>query len=437
MSAERSVKFTKDLLKTTGKASGIGLAAGLVGVAGITWRHHRELTHRSLELHPALQKFIDIEQSSIGVGDTTVWAAVHRIHHQMPDVSLFPFYRLSHAIKAATERGIEIPDSYEHLDPVAASFTREQVLEIGKHGDEVMRERLGNRYREPGFDSPAEIKEILNPTEPQYYYQNYSRHTGEYTQDDIARIYLTDPHSPALIPPTDGYLNGVKGVRKQNVKLYKNHADMFRARPDLKPQDLQTGKENDYKKPAIPVTAGFVIPSAAVLFARKKYDPEDVLIAAFAGSAANGVRIATELLGGKITNSAGHMGQASRSRIINALLKKEYHIVPNPDGTLSTNTIYSGALGKALSWLTFDEVGGQERHHEDPSKIAYTDKEGLRAWIEAPWGSFTSQLAYSKLSLVNPGQGFGLKEGESRPDVPHAGALKIQEIRVAQLALAA
>src|SRR5882724_259994 len=142
-------------------AGAVGAGAG---VAGITWRSHRELTHRSIELSPLLQKLADLEQRSLGISEPTLWAAVHRIHHQMTDASLFPFYKINHAIQEATMRGIPVPETFEHLDPYVTSFTRQQVEAIGSHGDAVVRERLGDTYEKPIFGSDAEIQTILHPT---------------------------------------------------------------------------------------------------------------------------------------------------------------------------------------------------------------------------------------------------------------------------------
>ncbi|HZE87291.1 MAG TPA: hypothetical protein VE090_03740 [Methylomirabilota bacterium] len=415
-------------------AGAVGAGAG---VAGITWRSHRELTHRSIELSPLLQKLADLEQRSLGISEPTLWAAVHRIHHQMTDASLFPFYKINHAIQEATMRGIPVPETFEHLDPYVTSFTRQQVEAIGSHGDAVVRERLGDTYEKPIFGSDAEIQTILHPTEPKYFYPDYKKQEGKYSQDDLARILLTDPHSPALIPPRNGKKNGVRGVAKSNVFLYSSTAAMFRERPDLKPTDLQTGKEDQQKSSARAVAGGFILPSLGVLAYRKLtgrggLKPKDFVIAAVAGSAINGLKMGLEIAGGNIVNSFGHAGKLDTREMLKAATKREYHVVLNPDGTLTTDTVYSGALGKIFGWSTLDEVGGQAYHHAHPDAIAYTAKTGLPAWFDAPWGSLTSYLAESKFPFVKPGKGF---EGQ-RPDIPHEGVLLIQNARAEEFAVA-
>ncbi len=98
------------------------------------------------------------------------------------------------------------------------------------------------------------------------------------------------------------------------------------------------------------VAGGFVLPTAAVLFARGKLKPKDFLIAAAAGSAFNGARIGTEILGGNTVNSLGHSGMLDRSaNLVSAALSKKYQPVFNPeDGTYSTDTSRAGALGRVV-----------------------------------------------------------------------------------------
>ncbi len=170
--------------KALGKVVAVGGAEGIVGIAGITARHHRELTHQSLELSKFLQKMIDLEQRSLGVAEPYTWASVHRIHHEMEDTSLFPFYRIHHAMKEADRRGLAIPEKFgPHLDPFVQEFDRETVDKLGMTADQIMRQRLADerlgehQYKEPSFDkvSDEEILQTLNPTEPQYTYPEYFR----------------------------------------------------------------------------------------------------------------------------------------------------------------------------------------------------------------------------------------------------------------------
>ncbi len=59
--------------KSLGGVLSFGGMEGLHGVAGITLRHHRELTHQSVELSGLMQRWIDLEQRSLGVGSITQW----------------------------------------------------------------------------------------------------------------------------------------------------------------------------------------------------------------------------------------------------------------------------------------------------------------------------------------------------------------------------
>ena len=294
-----------EVLRTVAKIGAVGFAAGLVGDTGITLRDHRELTHRSVDLHPALRKFFDWEQRTITVGEPTVWASVHRIHHQMPDGTLAPFYQIARAvnwIQANPEQaeGVSVPDSFEQLDPFVEKFSRDDVMEIGNQADTFMRDRLGDEYEEPTGYTPEELQVLFNPTEPRYFYNRNPKREGDYTQDEIAAILLGDPHSPVRIPPPEE--NGVRGVAKSNVTLYSHDADMFRARPDLKPKDLQNEDGSNRLASRLDIAAGVLIPGVAVLLKRGKYTPKDFAKAAAAGLAIDAVRIATEVIGGNITN---------------------------------------------------------------------------------------------------------------------------------------
>ena len=430
-------KFGKSLAKVVAT----GAAEGIAGVAGITVRHHRELTHKSLELSEKLQKAIDAEQRSLGVAEPYTWASVHRIHHEMEDTSLFPFYRIHHAMRVAEERGLEVPEKFgEHLDPFVKSFDRETVAEIGAAADEIVQKRLSDprlgehQYEEPSFAdaTDAEILDILNPTEAQYVYPPYERKTSaeEYTQDDIAHLLLTDPHSPALI--------SVQGVAVKGVNLYQSTANMFRAIPLLKPEDLQQPQDElppeerkISRKEA--VVGGFAINAAAMFVANRDFTPKGVVRAVLEGAATNGIRGGMEIVGGNVTNSAGHMGDPVQTEIARAFLNKEYDIKLKPDGTISTNTVGKGVVGRLASWATLDEVGGQEIHHRSPEKIKYTDKEGIQAVIEAPWGSFLEFLAKNeRVRAIKEGTGFG---DEPRQDVVNPAVQLIQAERAKQYAL--
>jgi hypothetical protein len=431
MSAERyrGSGEKKSKLRGVGLVVAAGLVSGVAGVAGITWRQHREQTHRSLEISKPLQEVIDFEQRTLGVGEPTVWASVHQIHHQMTDVSLFSFYKISHAIDEAEDRGIPVPENFKYLDPFVDKFTKEEVKNIGRSADRQIRQRLGDEYKPSTFKDDKEIEALLNPQKPTYFYEKYKKHKGEWTQDEIAKVFLTDPHSPALIDRE----NGVHGVALRNVGLYVHAANLFRDRPDLKPEYLQKEGGGNSDSTKADIAAGFAIPAAAVLFARRKYKPKDFAIAALAGGVMYGVRAATEIFGGNVTNSMGHAGVLDLSRITQAGFSKKYKFKLNEDGSLATDTVHAGFLGRVLSVATLDEVGGQQVHHAHPERIAYTLEEGRKAWGRAPWGKLSEKLADSRLPFVKRGKGFDVKKGERRPDMPHEAVDLIQAARVKQM----
>jgi hypothetical protein len=436
----------KKATRSFGKAIAAGMAEGVAGVAGITIRHHRELTHRSLELSKKLQKAIDFEQRSLGVAEPYTWASVHEIHHGMEDTSLFPFYKMHHAMREAEARGMEVPDTFAHLDRFVDSFDRETVDAIGRMADDHLKERLADprlgeyQYREPSFDdvTDEQLASMMRPNEPQYTYIPLEGRTKklrpeDYDQDDIARLLLTDPHSPALEP----LANGVQGILIEGMPRYQDPADMFRAIPLLKPEELQQPEDalpadQRKKKKSNAVAAGFALNAGAFFLANREWNLKGAARAALEGAAANGVRAGLEVSGGNVTNSAGHMGDPVQTEIGRAFLSREYQIQLKDDGTISTNTIGKGITGRVASWATLDEVGGQQIHHQEPWKIAYTNAEGVKAVVEAPWGSALEFLAKAEwFSLIKDGPGFG---DQPRPDVAHPAVRIIQAERAKQYA---
>lgn len=428
---ERKLTIT-DVLRPVIKIGLIGFGAALFGGASITLRDHRELVHRSVKNSSFLQKIFDFEQRTLGV-DPRFWAAVHRIHHQMTDVNLAPFARIARRYDWGINNpdkveGVEVPDSFPLLDPEVESFTLPEVVQIGNLAREFYLQRLGDRYREPETYTAEESIAVFHRTTPAYWYSN-KEHTDGFTQEDMEDILGGDPHSPVRFPVA----NGIRTELFHFPKVNEGAAALFRAHPELLPEDLQSadGKYRKYGKPDIAL--GFGIAALAVLLARHRFTPKDFLIAAIQGIAINSIKIGFQVIGGNIVNALGHGGKLE-GQLTRAIKNDANKIQPNPDGTFSTNTRRMGLIGSFLSRLTFDEVGGQWEHHEDPSKIAYTSERGLQAWEEAPWGSFVSFLARSRwFPLINPGSGFDLRKSERRPDQPHPAVEIIQNIRAAKL----
>jgi hypothetical protein len=231
----------------------------------------------------------------------------------------------------------------------------------------------------------------------------------------------------------------VQGVAMTNISLYQTAAAMFRHFPEIKPEDLQRPEDfdptyqerhkNDAKKTFY---AGFVGQAAAMYVVNRDYTWRGAGRAVLEGAAINGLRAATELVGGNVTNSAGHMGDPAQTELAQAFLNRIYDIKLKPDGSISTNTVGKGVVGRVASWATLDEVGGQEVHHRAPWKVRYTDAEGRQAVVEAPWGSFLEYLAKNEhVSAINEGAGFAGEEND-RPDVVHRAVRKIQDARAEQ-----
>lgn len=431
--AERKLTTT-DVLRPVIKVGVLGLGAGLFGGVSVILRSHRELTHRSVTLHPILQKIFDFEQRTITL-NSKLWAAVHRTHHQVSDVALGPFGRIANAVNWIRDnpdkaQGVEIPETYPYLDPFVERFTLEEVMKIGNLANNFFRDRLGDRHRPPESYTTEELNVLLNPREPTYWYSN-QKHTGDYTQEEMEDTLGGDPHAPARFSES----NGVRSELFHIPKVYQGAAGLFRAHPELLPEDLQSedGQCRQYGK--FDAALGLGIFSAAVLVTRGKYAPKDFLIAALQGTAIESIKWGLQLLGGNMVNAFGHAGNLNERQVVRVIQKHEYKIQPNPDGTVVTKgERIGGLISSLLKRLTLDEVGRQWEHHIDPSKIAYTFQKGFQAFDEAPFGSFIHFLAQSRwFPLINPGSGFDLKEGERRPDELHPAAQIVNDIRSEQL----
>jgi hypothetical protein len=428
-------KYIKEYGQLATEVGVAGLALGLLGVSFITGWHHRRYTHESIDLHPALSAVGEFEQITLGV-DPVIWASVHTTHHAIPDASLkgfHDFYLGAQWIEENAEKvpGVMIPETIPNLDPFAPEIKYQDAMKIGGMAVDYMKQRVGEKFKPPETYTAEELSAILNPPKPTYFYPA-KKHKGPFNYDEMADRLLRDPHSPVLVAPPE--TNGVQGVAKHNVDLYSTTADLFRAHPDLIPTHLQRPDGSIKRGNKWHVAAGFAIPAAAVLLRRGKYGPQDFAIAALSGAAINGIRTGFEVMGGNITNSLGHAGTLTQKEMLRAISEGVYKPKLNPDGTVTTNTEDAGFVGRLVSKLTLDEVGGQQVHHANPEKIAYTYKEGLDAWIEAPWGKLLEAAAHSKyFPLIKPGRGFGLKPGERRPDMPLPAMELLHKIRVEQL----
>lgn len=430
-----SKEFARNLGTSTAIAAAAGTAIGVAQSIAVTWEHHRHKTHQSLEPHPAVTKAAELVESTIGV-ESTSWAAVHRLHHHFADASLKPFLDISRAITWLEEHqevDVTIPDMFPHLDPYVKEFKREDVLVIGSHAVESLQDQMGDAYIPPETYTREQLVNILYPESPQYYYDmKPPKKDGDYSYDETEAILLRDPHTPLGIPPdAEGHQNGLRGVYKNNVPLFQHPRNLFKAHPEYKPDDLQA-KEPSKIRSIANWTAGFVAASGAVYLARRDFTKKGALIAATAGSIGNAARIPSYLNGGKITNAAGHFGPMDERKLEEAVFTPDSLPELNDDGSVSTDTVHAGILGKALGMLTLDEVGGQRAHHDYPENIAYTTNTGVQGFIDAPFGTMTEKIAKSKLPFLNKGKHFGGVAKENRPDMPNPGVLHIQALRIEQ-----
>ena len=411
--------------------AGIGVA-GVVGaaldIAALTAMLHRKDAHHSLEMGAFLEKGIEAQLFVYTGGDRTIWPSIHRIHHLMSDSTLFPEYEIAPAIifaEANPQMGVASPEYFYGLDR-AARLSKEDVLEIGQYAREIVKERMGSSYQEPSEYTKEQLQDLLDPNKLRYPYPPFSKHEGAYTQSQIARYLLTDPHSPALFAPGT---NGVREVLKKNHLMYMEYAGFFRDRPDLKPKDLQN---NDPFRQAgkADIARGMAVMAAPFLIG-SKLKPEDFAKAAVSGAASYGVRMFLEVLGGNAVNSLGHAGVLTPERVRQAIFDNEFELIPNSDGTYSTTLVDAGLIGQVLGKGTLDEATQQGVHHEHPEQILYSKKKGAGAVKEALWGSVLYYAANNdRIPFINRGKGFKLKMGEDRPDMANRGVQRIQRLRV-------
>lgn len=416
-----------------------GFILALPGFTGVTILHHRKYTHRSVDVDPAYEAFIAREMR-VYSPIPELWADVHRNHHRYSDSSLAPFMRIARAIdwmetNPRLAEGVRKPESYRYLDPKVDSFSKEDVLVIGHSAEADLRERVGEICQPPVFYTREQLQNLLNPTKPKYF---YSRHKGRgnYTQEEMEDRLLRDPHSPLLVPDK----NGVRAVLFRNVFLYSELSHMLRDVPELRSKDLKVeGKEKDYKLRRIEGFVDGTLQAAQLVHKfRNRYGdkntPEDVAKALVVGLAINFIKLGFHLAGGNITNSYGHAGEMTPTSVIHATFDEEYNPVINADGTVSTDSVNGGVLGKAISAFTFDEVGGQGVHHENPWRIAYTKEIGIKGVTAAWWGKTLEVLANDPdFPYIKPGKGFSGVELNDRPDMPNPGVLLIQQRRAEQL----
>ena len=411
-----------------GPAAALTGAAAFASLAKTAVVDHRIWTHHSL----AFQNELVDKAARVAGGhltDTKRWAAVHRIHHSTPDADLINFVEFADYLDwlmlpyADNSGHPDIPDEIHGLDPAIPTIDTLSAYEIGS----LARDQVGGLYLPDRYYTPASGERILNSKDPRYFYEDKRqmkhdrKNPVRFDPDNPPslhriRFLLRDPHSPPL------HRMGVPGVLIYNVPLY-GYAESNFEDPAFRPDDLQPDetdvwiRENRTKLRAAYV-GGMAV--AGMLLSRPG-PPEKALAGALAGTAASGAAVLALIAGGNITNGLGHAGDLEQLTLREFLAGKVY---PKADGTYACDD-------KRLSPATLDEVGGQRIHHDDPGRIAYSLREGIEKFMDAPFGTFLEFLVSNGI-LLKPGDQF---EGmERRPDMPSEAVVKLQEYRAQKLA---
>lgn len=434
-----------EIIRTAAEFTAGGFALAAPGIAGVTAFHHRELTHRSLKLHPWLQRAIRWEMR-VYSPIAELWAEVHRGHHRQPDLSRKRFLDAYRAIELIHEQpeetqGVVIPDSFAHFVRGVKRFSLEDVMFIGPEAEEEVMKRKGESYVRPSSYTAEKLQSIFYPTK-EFSYPKVPKEGDDYTQDEEETIMLEDPHGPVLT----GKKNPVKEVLKRNVTLYRQASHLYRDHPEYMSEDLKTDDVINYKTTRI---RGFVEGSLMAvgivalahgldagnlealrngIILNDQLGPNALRVIG-EGTILNLIKLGFHIAGGNITNSLGHAGKMTSGRFVEAIFGKEYDPEKNDDGTFSTDSVDAGIVASGVNIITFDEVGGQRVHHGYPWKIAYTLQTGFKAVKQAPWGSLLDNMARSKyFPFINVGEGFPeLKPGETRPDMPTPGVELMQQ----------
>lgn len=410
------------------RSAAVTTAEALGIVAFTTMYNHRELTHDSIKLRPALRSIARTAMRAIGM-NPYVWASVHTVHHATPDANLVPIIETADYLewRASNPSVIAppVPETFVSLDPVAA-LSPEQVKDIGG----AARQLVEDRYDAPSNYSMEDTVRLLDPSAPRYFYderpgflrRKFSKSKVAPEQkapDERSLAYLTpelrDPHSPAL------HRKGVRGVMYDNVQLYSQAGEYFRNNAN-RPAHLQqeaSDKIGEYPKWGQRALIVGNIAIAGAIFSG--VSPVELGGHVLAGHVMTGLMATGLRFGGNLTNSFGHGGKRPWwSFIHNKLLAKE-------DGTFATN---AKSIGQIFS---LDEVGGQGDHHDKPGRIAYSSRRGAKKLRDAPFGSILEFLSRRKLGM-SQGSGFGLGPNERRPDEPTEAWVKLQEARILTMA---
>jgi hypothetical protein len=428
----------------------LSLAEGAFFVGITTEYNHRELTHQSIELTPIAEHVARTAMWMLGV-QPRIWAAVHLVHHSMADVNMYPIIEtadyLLHRQGRSEPAHPDVPRLFGGLDRDAV-LRPEQVIAIGQSA----RQLISGRYEPPLHYNFEDARRLLDPRTPRFMYKPKDKRLAgglyEWEQPDLHRRALArllpelrDPHSPPL------HEDGVPGVFKENVSLYKESARYFQLRED---QGLDLGRDvwdqliYDHVKTGMAAfyTGNIALQTGRQLvkeFARNGELRRSNILKAVAKGAMAGTVVAITadgilILGGDITNGPGHAGDLTggsggRGNLMSLSKLFKPEVVMKPDGTYTTDHML-------LGWVSLDEAGRQGDHHDEPGNIAYTGNIGLQGFQDAPYGKTLQFAAKHKLLGIRPGKQYGARDAEPgtilppRPDVRHESVVMLQQARV-------
>lgn len=355
-----------------------------------------------------------------------IWAGVHIVHHSVTDANLYPALETANYLNWRQDHSPadhpDIPRYFAGLDP-GAVLRPDQVTKLGSLTDLM----VGGRYLKPIDYTKDEAKRLLDPVSKRYLYAPKAgkQANGLYDWEQpylhplsLMRLLpeLRDPHSPVL-----HYL-GIKGILRDNVPLYRSAARYMETQ-EAAGRDLGQDKWDRrlYDKAKFGVGAFYAGNIALKMATEGSLKPFSLLKGAVKGSLIAAGAEGFLIFGGNLTNSLGHAGDTSE--LARAILRDE--IVMKPDGSYATDENW-------LGWVSADEAGRQEAHHDRPQDIAYTQAIGLQAIKEAPFGSLLSFAARHNL-LMKPGKQYGLRDGnpiDTRPDIRTEAIIYLQQARV-------
>lgn len=377
-------------------------------LAATTLLSHREKTHRSLELDPALKGAL--YATILPFNDPNSWAAVHRVHHNVPDADMYPFiqvadytdWRDANPDQAADHP--DLPETFDNLDFYARDIPIATVREIGTKA----RELVAGEYEPPGNYEPVKAAGVLDTLRPRFLYENIRGKAWRKPRDpdkprtlEDVRYKIRDPHSPALHP------DRVRGILRDNVPLFVDVDRRFNQDglpPDLERTWLQEKLQKHRKAVLIADIVGHVVVPAAIgaLFGQRK--PKEVIRNGLIGGAAISAAARVIVEAGRQVNGRGHSGDDPSEAA------KTGEITLNDNSSITTNAKL------LLGYVTADEAGWQRNHHEHPDWIAFAKR-----WTEAPLGKAVEWLAKKGIGM-KPGKGF---PGEVRPDMAHESVLML------------